>query len=455
MNESDDLATLSLPKDWPKLVKRALILVCSMLKAAFDIEVGQRLDCTLHHSREHAAHQRLRLDHSTDHEMLRLIHARFARLDSNKRTHYTRPERLRILELKALNGWNAAETAERFLVDEDTVCRWVRELAQFGEEKLLAVEPPVNKLPQFVDRVVAQVAVALPIPTKRKIAAVLARARLHMSASAIAAKMKNSPVPANSDEAKNEKVAVKEQDSPRTVAAHYENHSWNVDFTVVPIRGGLWAALPPFAWLQQWPFCWWVAVVEDMFSRKVMGFAVFKSRPGSQDAQEFLDRVIDAVGHAPKYLVTDQDTAFTARAFKETWCERYDITPRFGAVGRYGSIAVVERFNRTLKHEGLALITIPFGLDDMRTETRLIVEHYNRYRPSQALNGRTPDEVCFDSEPANEKPRWEPRAKWPPMSGCAAPYAPVRGDCGVRLELDVALLEVRKHLPIFDLRRVA
>jgi transposase InsO family protein len=387
MSESDDLATLSLPKSWPKLVKRAIVLVCSTLKAAFDIEIGRRLDCIMHHSREHAAHQRLRLDHSTDREALRLLHARFSRLDPNRRTRYTRHERLRILELKALNGWNAAETAERFLVDEDTVCRWTKELIQLGEEQLLAVEPPVNRFPGFVDR--------------------------------------------------------------------NENHAWNVDFTVVPISGGLWAALPPFAWLQQWPFCWWVAIAEDMFSRKVMGFAVFKKHPSSQDAQEFLERVIDAVGHAPKYLVTDQDTAFTAKGFRETWCKRHGITPRFGAVGRYGSIAVVERFNRTLKHEGLLLITVPFAFDDMRTETQLIVEYYNRFRPNQGLNGRTPDEVYFDRAPANEKPRWETRPRWPRDSGCAVPYAPVRGNCGARLALDVSLLEGRKHLPIFELRKVA
>lgn len=110
-----------------------------MLKVSFDIELGRRLDCAWHHAREHAVHQRLRLDHSTEHEMLRLVRARFERLDPKKRPHYTKPERLRILELKAQNGWNAVQVAERFLVDEDTVYRWTKELTQIGEEKLLAV----------------------------------------------------------------------------------------------------------------------------------------------------------------------------------------------------------------------------------------------------------------------------------------------------------------------------
>ena len=153
--------------------------------------------------------------------------------------------------------------------------------------------------------------------------------------------------------------------------------------------------------------------------------------------------------------MTDQGKQFTASEFKDTWCARHGIKPRVGAVGKYGSIAVVERFNRTLKYEGLFLTTISFGLDAMRRETHLIVEHYNRFRPHQGLNGRTPDEVYFDRELANEKPRWEPRSKWPRESGCAAPYVPVRGECGARLELEVSYLEGRKHLPIFGLRKVA
>ena len=157
MAESDDLEGF-LPKCWPKFVRRALVLACSMLKAAFDIEVGRRLDCSLHHTREHAAHERLRLDSDSDREVLRLVSARLGRLDARKRPHYTKRERLRILELKTLNGWTAAQAAGRMLVDENTIYRWIKELIQAGEERLLAVEPPVNRFPQFVDRIAAQMA---------------------------------------------------------------------------------------------------------------------------------------------------------------------------------------------------------------------------------------------------------------------------------------------------------
>ena len=130
MAKSDDLDRLPLPKGWPKLVRQALVLVDSMLKVSFDIEPGRRLDCASHHAREHAEHERLRLDSDSDREVLSLVRARFGRLDPRKRTHYTKAERLRILELKALNGWTIDQTAARVLVDAKTVCRWMKELAE-------------------------------------------------------------------------------------------------------------------------------------------------------------------------------------------------------------------------------------------------------------------------------------------------------------------------------------
>jgi transposase InsO family protein len=37
----------------------------------------------------------------------------------------------------------------------------------------------------------------------------------------------------------------------------------------------------------------------------------------------------------------------------KAWCERRGVSPRFGAVGEHGSIAVIERFFRSLKTEML------------------------------------------------------------------------------------------------------
>jgi hypothetical protein len=77
-----------------------------------------------------------------------------------------------------------------------------------------------------------------------------------------------------------------------------------------------------------------------------------------------------------------------------------------------------------------------------------------RHRPSQALNGPTPDEVWYDRPPANEKPRMETRRNWPRDSRCASPWAPIRGRRGTRVSIKVSYPRGGKHLPLIRLKRV-
>ena len=59
----------------------------------------------------------------------------------------------------------------------------------------------------------------------------------------------------------------------------------------------------------------------------------------------------------------------------------------------------------------------------------------------------------FDRPPANEKPRLEPRRNWPRDSLCAAPWAPIDGRRGARVDVDITHLGGRKHLPVVRLKR--
>jgi hypothetical protein len=52
----------------------------------------------------------------------------------------------------------------------------------------------------------------------------------------------------------------------------------------------------PFALPQRWPFCWWLAVVVDHFSRRVMGIAIFRKQPDSQKVIGFLAKTIRQAG---------------------------------------------------------------------------------------------------------------------------------------------------------------
>jgi len=186
-----------------------------------------------------------------------------------------------------------------------------------------------------------------------------------------------------------------------------------------------------------------------------MGYTIFRRNPSSRAVHNFLDRTIQKTGKAPKYIITDKGKQFWCDAFKK-WCKGHTITPRFGAVGKHGSIAVVERFILTLK-DGCTrrLICVPSRRRNFREELARFVEWYNEWRPHEWLRGATPNEVYDKRRPANRLPRFEPRARWPRPSPCAAPRTLVKGQPGVRLALEVRYHAGRKHLPIVALRRAA
>ena len=157
----------------------------------------------------------------------------------------------------------------------------------------------------------------------------------------------------------------------------------------------------------------------------------------------------------PKHLITDKGPQFWCTGFKE-WCRRKNIKPRFGAVGKHGSIAVTERLILTLKQVLARLVLIPYRREAFLRELQYLRTWYNAHRPHMSLEGRTPQEVYRrDRHPANRRPRHEPRANWPRPSPCAKPTTLVKGKPGVRLELDVQFLAGRRHLPIVRIRKVA
>jgi transposase InsO family protein len=129
---------------------------------------------------------------------------------------------------------------------------------------------------------------------------------------------------------------------PPTVIANYPNHVWGIDTTAVPTSTGFWTSWFPFSLAQSWPFCWWVAVVIDHWSRRSLGLAAFKTRPSADEICIVLDEAARRAGRVPKYTVSDQGSEF-GEEYRE-WCEDHEVRARFGAVGRHGSIAVEERF---------------------------------------------------------------------------------------------------------------
>ncbi len=67
--------------------------------------------------------------------------------------------------------------------------------------------------------------------------------------------------------------------------------------------GGLWSMLFPYALPQVFPFCYWLALVEDHFSRRVIGFRLFKEKPGSVQVRSFLGWAFHKTGTVARYII--------------------------------------------------------------------------------------------------------------------------------------------------------
>ena len=71
-----------------------------------------------------------------------------------------------------------------------------------------------------------------------------------------------------------------------------------------------------------------------------------------------------------------------------------------------------------------------------------------------SLKGRRPDEVYYRKRAANTLPRIEPRGVGLKHSSpCAAPRVMIAGKAGRKVNVQLALLEDRKHLPIIQVLR--
>ncbi|MFH0944780.1 MAG: hypothetical protein V2A76_06245 [Planctomycetota bacterium] len=153
-------------------------------------------------------------------------------------------------------------------------------------------------------------------------------------------------------------------------------------------------------------------------------------------------------------LSCDKGSAFWCASFKK-WCRRRVIRPRFGKAAQHGSIAIAERFIKSLKVGSTRRILVPLRLDGMRRELSLYMSRFNEYRPHRDLGGAPPREVYDGAKPGNTTPRFEPRERWPTRSRCAEPQTEIAGRRGAGLVLTVYFLEGRRHLPIVKLKKVA
>jgi len=186
--------------------------------------------------------------------------------------------------------------------------------------------------------------------------------------------------------------------------------------------------------------------VLDHFSRAPVASAVFKKEPTADQICALLDAAVDKAGRAPRYIVSDKGVQFQ-KDYRD-WCRRRGVRPRFGALAKHGSIAVIERFWHSMKSEYLRLVSVPLSLEAMRCEIDAYIGWYLEHRPHESLGGATPAEVLEGRLPAARRPPLEVRARGRPARG-------LRRQVTAPLLLVVTPHEKRAELPVVELRQAA
>ena len=308
-----------------------------------------------------------------------ILGARWDKVPERHRPHYAPEQRFRILRIRSFLGLSQRETAEMFRVSTETIARWEIETTSVDGEAprpLVAPNPPVRRFADVVRAVVKTMELA-GFGGNDLIARTLASAGWKLSARTVGRiRQERWPVP---------RVPEAASTVPRAVRARHPNHVWMVDLTDVKGLFGI--------------VTFKVGVVFDAFSRMPLSARVFIKEPSSAEIARFVSGTAKRHGR-PSHFVSDQGRCFTGQVFRRK-LRRLGVKQRFGAIGKKGSIALIERLWRTLKDTlGLHLLR-PMVAEDLMEKIEMGLVHYAHFRPHQALGGATPAEIYFGRTPAH------------------------------------------------------
>jgi putative transposase len=361
------------------IAMRALRRATNLLGLAIGRRIAELRDSDFIHSRLGAQIEEQRLRLRVLKEANSILAARWEKIPDRQRPHYTPELRFRILRIKDLLFLTQKETAAMFAVSVNTILRWEAESQTHPEREtvgsLVQPAPPVRRYADVVRRLLQAMALA-GFGGNQLIARTLARAGWKLSSRTVGRVRREMPMPAPSP---------KPEPTARNIAAHYPNHVWLADITEIP---GLFRL-----------FTWKLAAVVDAFSRTPLGWKVFDSEPSTAEISVLVDVAATRNG-SPKHFVSDRGTQFTAEEFRSL-IRNLGIRHRFGALGKHGSIALIERFWRTLKAISRVKIWKPLIRRDLEHRVSLAFAYYAYHRPHQRLDGATPFEIYSGTAPAH------------------------------------------------------
>lgn len=164
----------------------------------------------------------------------------------------------------------------------------------------------------------------------------------------------------------------------RDVAIERPNQVWATDITYLPMAQG-------FAYL--------VAIL-DLYSRKVLAWRVSTALT-TEFCVEALQEALARFG-APEIFNTDQGSQFTDDKFTGPLLAKL-VRVSMDGKGRWVDNVFVERLWRSVKYEEIYLHAHE-TVREVKTALKRYFDFYNKCRPHQSLDYRTPDETYFNND---------------------------------------------------------
>jgi len=336
-----------------------------------------------------------------------LLHSRFARLDPVHRPRFRPEQRFQVLEHQRRFRLACHLTARLFLLAPATLSEWRAEVDGRGTDSHRLYCPACSEH-DLVARAEADLVAAgaagssAPAVARELVRRLSARAATQAQADDTT-KPEADSTDTDTDAAARTQPPPRKR-SPTRIRADYPNHVWFVDIFQVPCLGGLRA---------------FVALVQDAYSRKALRARVFGDQePAAGHLTQLLDDSVASHG-APRHVITDQGPQFQSEF--QARVEQHGAKQRRGAVGRHGSIAVIERLILTLKLALRVFVRPQIRLADVQAKLDLVLHWYNHLRPHQTLTCATPVQrysgipsPAHSALPAPRRHRCDPAGPDPP-----------------------------------------
>jgi hypothetical protein len=136
---------------------------------------------------------------------------------------------------------------------------------------------------------------------------------------------------------------------------------------------------------------YWVMLVMDQFTRRIVGFAVHRGSPDGGAVCYLFNRIASGIDW-PKYLSSDYDPLFKYWLWKVNLDEHYHIRELKSVPNVPWSHPFVERQIESCRREFTDRILF-WNAGDLEAKLRLYQEYFNGYRVHYSHAGKTPDEI--------------------------------------------------------------